>query len=69
MDAESLAQIEQVVSGAEGRLRKEMATLGTSLRQESETMADSLRQEFGEKTESLATSLRQEFREGIDEVK
>jgi len=69
MDAESLAQIEQIVSGAEGRLRKEMATLGTSLRQEAETMAASLRQEFGEKTESLATTLGQEFREGIEEVK
>ncbi|MCL5670541.1 MAG: hypothetical protein M1423_04480 [Acidobacteria bacterium] len=38
MDAESLAQIEQIVttavSGSEGRLRQEMTTLGTSLRQE-----------------------------------
>jgi hypothetical protein len=34
MDAESVAQFEQIVSGAEGRLRKGMATLGTSLRQE-----------------------------------
>lgn len=34
MDAESQAQIEQIVGGAEGRLRKEVATLGTSLRRE-----------------------------------
>jgi hypothetical protein len=50
MDAESWAQIEQIVSGAEGRLSKEMATLGTSLRQE-----------FRQGTETLAASVRQEF--------
>ena len=33
MDAESLAQIEQIIGGAEGRLRNEMQALGTSLRQ------------------------------------
>jgi len=73
MDAESLAQIGQIVttavSGAEERLRKEMATLGAPLRQETATLATSLRQELGEKTETLAASLRQEFREGIEEVK
>ena len=77
MDAESLAQIGQIVttavSGAEGGLRKEMETLGASLRQEfgeqTQTLTASLRQELGEKTETLAASLRQEFREGIEEVK
>ena len=34
MDAESLAQIEQIVSGTEGRLRNQMQSLGASLRQE-----------------------------------
>ena len=46
MDAESLVQIERIVttavSGAEGRLRKETETLGATLRQE-----------FGEKAEEV----------------
>jgi LPS O-antigen subunit length determinant protein (WzzB/FepE family) len=66
MDAESLAQIEQIVTGAvsggEGRLRQEFG-------EKTETLAASLRHEIAVRTESLATSLRQEFREGIEEVK
>ena len=62
MDAESLVQIEQVVTtgvgGAESRLRKEMERLGASLRQE-----------FGQNTEPLAASFRQELGEKTEEVK
>ena len=51
MDADSLSQIEQIVSGAEGRLRNEV---------------QGLQQEFGEKTDVLATAFRQEFDEKLD---
>ena len=53
MDAESLAQVEKIittaVSGVEGRLREDMQALGTSLRQEFGSEMQALRQEFGEK--------------------
>ena len=55
MDAESLVQIEQIVSAA---ISKETHALGASLRQE-----------FGEKTETLAATLRQELSEKSDEMK
>lgn len=62
MDAESLAQVEQIVttvlSSVEGRLRNEMQALGASLQQE-----------FDDKTETLATSLRQDMGEKTEEVK
>lgn len=69
MDADSLAQVEKIittaVSGVEGRLREDMQALGTSLRQEfgdkTDALATSLRQEFGEKTGALAVSIQQEF--------
>ncbi len=64
MDAESLVQIEQIVSAA---ISKETQVLGASLRQEigekAETLAASVRQEIGEKAETLAASLRQEIGE------
>jgi hypothetical protein len=78
MDAESLVQIEQIVttavSGAEGRLRREFGektdALAGSLRKEfgerTEALAASLRQEIGEKTETLAASIRQEFDEKLN---
>jgi hypothetical protein len=66
MDAESLAQIEQIVtttvSGAEGRLRQEFG-------EKTDALAASLRQEFGEKTDALAASLGQEFGEKFEEAK
>jgi DNA mismatch repair ATPase MutS len=55
MDAESLVQIEQIVSAA---ISKETQVLGASLREE-----------FGEKTETLAASLRQELSEKTEEMK
>ena len=58
MDKESLAQIEQIVGGTEGRLRSEMRALGASLREE-----------FSEKTETLAASLRQEYGEGMHSLR
>jgi hypothetical protein len=66
MDAESLAQIQQIVTtavtGAEHRLRDEIgsAVSGAEGR---------LRQEFGEKTDALASSLRHEFGEKFEEAK
>ena len=70
MDAESLVQIEQIVSGA---ISKETQALGASLRQElgekAETLAAALRQELGEKAETLAASLRQELSEKSEEMK
>lgn len=70
MDAESLVQIEQIVSAA---ISKETQVLGASLRQEfgqkAEALAASLRQEFGEKAETLAASLRQELSEKTEEMK
>jgi len=73
MDAESLAQIEQIVtgavSGAEGRLRQDFGektdALGGSLRKEfgekTDALAGSLRKEIGERTEALGASLRDEM--------
>lgn len=62
MDAESLVQIERIVTtaigGAEERLHKE-----------TETLAESLRHESGERMEALGASLRQEFGDKIEEVK
>jgi DNA mismatch repair ATPase MutS len=55
MDAESLVQIEQIVSAA---ISKETQVLGASFRQE-----------FGEKAETLAASLRQELSEKTEEMK
>ena len=81
MDAESLAQIEQIVTttvgGAEGRLRHEFdkktgalaASLGQEFGDKIDALATSLRQEFGEKTDALAASLRQEFGEKFEEAK
>lgn len=77
MDAESLAQVERIVttavSGAEGRLRQEIGkktdALGTSIRQEFGSEMRALRNEFGERTDTLATSLREDFGEKFDEAK
>lgn len=77
MDAESLAQIEQIVTtavgGTEQRLRKEIATAASGtedgLRKEMGTLGGSLRQEFGTKTDALAASIRQEFDERFEEAK
>ena len=62
MDAESLVQIEQIVtaavSGAEGRLRQEFG-------EKTDALAGSLRKEFGERTEALGASLRGDLGEKI----
>lgn len=63
MDAESLAQIKQIVSGTEDRLRNEMQALGPSLRNETHQLGTSLRDEMQE----LGASLRQEFDEKLNE--
>jgi hypothetical protein len=80
MDAESLVQIEQIVTtavnGAEGRLRQEFGektdALGGSLRKEfgerTEALGASLRHEIAVRTESLSTSLRQEFGEKTESL-
>jgi hypothetical protein len=66
MDAESLVQIERIVttavSGAEGRLRQEFG-------EKTDALAASFRQEIGEKTEEMAASLQHEFHEGVEEAK
>ena len=81
MDAESLAQIQQIVTStvtvAEERLGQEFGkktdALAASLRQEigekTDSLAASLGQEFGRKTDALAASLRQEFGEKFEEAK
>lgn len=75
MDAESLAQIQRIVttavSDAEGRLRQEIGdkagAVAASLRKEfgdqTGALADSLRKEIGEKTGAVVASLRKEFRD------
>ena len=71
MDAESLVQIERIVTtavgGAEERLHKETETLAESLRHElrgsTEALGKSLRHEFGERMEALGASLRHELAE------
>jgi hypothetical protein len=69
MDAESLVQIEQMVTAA---ISKETQVLGASLRQElgekTDALTGSMRKEFGERTEVLAASLREELGEKIEEV-
>jgi len=54
MDVESLAQIEQIVSRAEVRLRNDFG-------EKTEALAATLRQEIGAKTGELGTTLRQEI--------
>ena len=72
MDAESLAQIERIVSGAESRLRQEFGekteALGGSLRKEMGTQGSALRQELGEKMDALGGSLRKEISDKTDVV-
>jgi hypothetical protein len=66
MDAESLVQIERIVTtavtGAEGRLRQELG-------EKTDALAGSLRNEFGKRTEALAASLREELNEKTEETK
>ena len=48
MDAESLSQIERIVTAATDRLRQEIAGSAAGLRQEMAGMAGELRQEMGQ---------------------
>ncbi len=69
MDAESLAQIEQIVttavSGAEGRLRKETAALGTSLRQEIGEKFEEAKRHTDEKFKEAERHTDQKFEEAL----
>ena len=77
MDAESLAQIEQIVTtavtGVETKLRDEVGALGASLRgefhNETQALGASLREELGGKMEVLGTSLREDLGGKIEEAK
>ncbi len=72
MDAESLAQVERIVttavSGAEGRLRNEMQGLGASLRQETGALAISLREELAEKFEEAERHAGALFEETLHRI-
>ena len=71
MDAESLAQIEQIVNGAEGRLRAEIATAVSGTENKLRNEMQTLREELGEKIEAAerhAGTLFEETLHGIDLV-
>jgi len=66
MDAESLAQIQQIVTSTVNVAEER---LGQEIGKKTDALAASLTQEFGEKTDALAASLTQEFGEKFEEVK